>query len=303
VIQNVSANLISETIGTLILVFIAGAIFSKAVSKDGIAPGLGPSPQRDWESRDRYIIFVFKTWNLAFSDVPLPTTRPQSPSDRSLESIDIQDHTYSVIRRRSIPDFRNAITKYPRLECHHLDALFSGLTCGPATSPIQPVVSTTYDLSIWQSRCSIQWCRSTPRCSAATRERVRTIMFVGTKNSHARPKVANRSYVSSLLVALVFALTINPNKIQAQIFNDVRINVPFQCAGNARHPVGEYRIHMLDRWVPTTLQISSGDEQTSNLFQVEQTNTDLRPRRPNRIRFDWNGFAFGRRISATGKTD
>src|ERR1039458_9542037 len=41
-IRNVAANLISEIIGTFILVFIAGAMFSKAVSKDGIAAGLGP---------------------------------------------------------------------------------------------------------------------------------------------------------------------------------------------------------------------------------------------------------------------
>jgi len=41
-IRNVAANLISEIIGTFVLVFIAGAIFSKAVAKDGIAAGLGP---------------------------------------------------------------------------------------------------------------------------------------------------------------------------------------------------------------------------------------------------------------------
>jgi hypothetical protein len=93
-------------------------------------------------------------------------------------------------------------------------------------------------------------------------------MFVDTKTSHASPKATIRSYSSPSLVALVFALTINPNKIQAQIFDDVRINVPFQFyAGNTRHPLGEYRIHVLDRWDPTTLQISSADGQTSTLFQ------------------------------------
>jgi hypothetical protein len=100
-------------------------------------------------------------------------------------------------------------------------------------------------------------------------------MFVDTKHSHARPKVTIRSYSSSSLVALVLALTIDPNKIQAQISDDVRINVPFQFyAGNARHSLGECRIHLLDRWDPTTLQISSTDAQTSTLFQVEQANTD-----------------------------
>lgn len=41
-IRNVAANLLSEIIGTFVLVFIAGAIFSKTVSKDGIPAGLGP---------------------------------------------------------------------------------------------------------------------------------------------------------------------------------------------------------------------------------------------------------------------
>jgi glycerol uptake facilitator protein len=41
-IRSAAANLISEIIGTFVLVFIVGAIFSKAVSKDGIAGGLGP---------------------------------------------------------------------------------------------------------------------------------------------------------------------------------------------------------------------------------------------------------------------
>jgi glycerol uptake facilitator protein len=41
-IRNTAANLISEIIGTFVLVFIAGAIFAKAVAKDGPAAGLGP---------------------------------------------------------------------------------------------------------------------------------------------------------------------------------------------------------------------------------------------------------------------
>jgi len=41
-IRNVLANFFSEIMGTFVLVFIVGAIFSKTVSKDGIAAGLGP---------------------------------------------------------------------------------------------------------------------------------------------------------------------------------------------------------------------------------------------------------------------
>jgi glycerol uptake facilitator protein len=41
-IRNAAANLVSEIIGTFVLVFIAGTIFAKAVAKDGPAAGLGP---------------------------------------------------------------------------------------------------------------------------------------------------------------------------------------------------------------------------------------------------------------------
>jgi glycerol uptake facilitator protein len=41
-IRSAAANLISEIIGTFVLVFVAGAIFSKTVSATGPAPGLGP---------------------------------------------------------------------------------------------------------------------------------------------------------------------------------------------------------------------------------------------------------------------
>ena len=41
-IRNTAANLMSEAIGTFVLVLVAGAIFSKAVSAGGPAAGLGP---------------------------------------------------------------------------------------------------------------------------------------------------------------------------------------------------------------------------------------------------------------------
>ncbi|HTA56812.1 MAG TPA: MIP/aquaporin family protein [Candidatus Baltobacteraceae bacterium] len=41
-IRNFAANLISEIIGTFVLVFVVGAIFSKAVAAGGPAAGLGP---------------------------------------------------------------------------------------------------------------------------------------------------------------------------------------------------------------------------------------------------------------------
>ena len=41
-IRNLGANLLSEIIGTFVLVFVVGAIFSKAVAANGLAGGLGP---------------------------------------------------------------------------------------------------------------------------------------------------------------------------------------------------------------------------------------------------------------------
>jgi glycerol uptake facilitator protein len=41
-IRNTAANLISEIIGTLVLVFVVAAIFSKAVAVNGPVAGLGP---------------------------------------------------------------------------------------------------------------------------------------------------------------------------------------------------------------------------------------------------------------------
>jgi len=41
-IRRFAANLISEIIGTFVLVFVVGAIFSRAVAASGPAPGLGP---------------------------------------------------------------------------------------------------------------------------------------------------------------------------------------------------------------------------------------------------------------------
>jgi glycerol uptake facilitator protein len=41
-IRHAVANLISEIIGTFVLVFVSAAIFSKTVAKDGLAAGLGP---------------------------------------------------------------------------------------------------------------------------------------------------------------------------------------------------------------------------------------------------------------------
>src|SRR5947209_20594816 len=40
--RTIPMYLVSEIIGTLVLVFVVGSIFSKVVAANGIAPGLGP---------------------------------------------------------------------------------------------------------------------------------------------------------------------------------------------------------------------------------------------------------------------
>jgi len=41
-IRAFAANLVSEIVGTFVLVFVVGAIFSKTVAASGVAPGVGP---------------------------------------------------------------------------------------------------------------------------------------------------------------------------------------------------------------------------------------------------------------------
>jgi glycerol uptake facilitator protein len=41
-IRNFAANFVSEVIGTFVLVFVSGAVFSKTVAHEGLAAGLGP---------------------------------------------------------------------------------------------------------------------------------------------------------------------------------------------------------------------------------------------------------------------
>jgi hypothetical protein len=104
-------------------------------------------------------------------------------------------------------------------------------------------------------------------------------MFTETINrAHASHKGTRVRYLLSLLVALVFALTIYPTKAHAQIIGNLEVNIPFQFhAGNAKLPAGEYRIHMLDDSDLTVMEIASADGSTSALFQVEESDANAAP--------------------------
>jgi hypothetical protein len=73
----------------------------------------------------------------------------------------------------------------------------------------------------------------------------------------------------SLFIALVFALTMNPTKAQAQIIDQLDANVPFEFhAGNAKFPAGQYIIRFAHEDDRSYMEISSADGRTSALFQV-----------------------------------
>jgi hypothetical protein len=104
-------------------------------------------------------------------------------------------------------------------------------------------------------------------------------MFTETSgHSHPDRKVRSRQYLLLPLIALVLTSTIYPSKAQAQIVDDIEVNIPFQFhAGNAKLPAGEYRIHVLDDSDLTVMEISSVDGSTSALFQVQAAEANSEP--------------------------
>ena len=96
--------------------------------------------------------------------------------------------------------------------------------------------------------------------------------------AHAGHKGTRMRYLVSLLIALVFALTIYPAKAKAQIIGDLEVNIPFAFhAGNTKLPAGNYRIHMLDNSDLTVMEISSADGSTSALFEVQEAEANATP--------------------------
>src|SRR5438552_19115175 len=82
----------------------------------------------------------------------------------------------------------------------------------------------------------------------------------------------------SLLIALVFALTMYPTKAKAQITGDLEVDVPFQLhAGNSKLPPGKYFIHVLDNSDMNIMEITSADGETSALFEVLGTQAIYSP--------------------------
>src|ERR1700686_3840617 len=82
----------------------------------------------------------------------------------------------------------------------------------------------------------------------------------------------------ALFVALIFALSLNATKAQAQIIGDLQVNIPFQFhAGSSKLPAGKYVIHMLDDSDLTVMEIRSVDGSTSALFNVQSAEASSAP--------------------------
>ncbi len=104
-------------------------------------------------------------------------------------------------------------------------------------------------------------------------------MFIeGINKAHASQRGTRRHQLLSLFIALLIAVTIYPSKAQAQIVDDLEVNIPFQFhAGNTKLPAGQYRIHVLEDSDLTIMEISSADGSTSALFQVQDTEANSTP--------------------------
>jgi hypothetical protein len=82
----------------------------------------------------------------------------------------------------------------------------------------------------------------------------------------------------SLVIVFVASLTIHASEARAQIVGDLEVNIPFQFhAGNTKLPPGKYVIHMLDYADSSMMEISSADDSTSALFEVQVVQADTAP--------------------------
>jgi len=104
-------------------------------------------------------------------------------------------------------------------------------------------------------------------------------MFTETiEKARVNRKGTTRRGVLSLFIALLFALTICPNKAEAQIVGDLEVNIPFQFhAGDAKLPPGKYIIRTVVDAGLDVMEISSVDGSTSALFQVRAAEANSAP--------------------------
>jgi hypothetical protein len=93
-----------------------------------------------------------------------------------------------------------------------------------------------------------------------------------------KPQETSNHLLLSFFVALVFALTMYPNKAQAQIIDQLDVNIPFQFhAGSAKLPAGQYVVQILADSDLTVMEIRSANDSISALLDVRDTQANGTP--------------------------
>ena len=89
---------------------------------------------------------------------------------------------------------------------------------------------------------------------------------------------ATKHLLLSGLIAVVFGLTVYPTKAQAQIIDQLDVNIPFQFhAGRAKLPAGQYIVQILADSDLTVMEIKSANASTSTLLEVRDTQANGTP--------------------------
>jgi len=87
-----------------------------------------------------------------------------------------------------------------------------------------------------------------------------------------------KHHLFSLFAALILAAMTYSTPAHAQIVGDIEANIPFQFhAGDTKLPPGKYVIHMVEDSDLKLMEISSADDSTSALFQVQATQANSQP--------------------------
>src|SRR5207248_4377818 len=114
--------------------------------------------------------------------------------------------------------------------------------------------------------------------TSSTQSRARGVISEFKKGGIMKLEQITGNRLLSLLIALVFALTMYPTKAKAQITEDLEVDVPFQFhAGNSKLPPGKYFIHVLDNSDLNIMEITSVDGATSALFEVHAAEANSAP--------------------------
>jgi hypothetical protein len=153
--------------------------------------------------------------------------------------------------------------------------LAAGISPGPhSSSPFCHLGPGSFGSAVAFSFASLE----TPRRFVATEKRNINMTTQPFHNGDVSRTATRKHQLLSLFIALLFAFTIYPATVRAQIEGELEVNIPFQFhAGNAKLPAGAYRIHMLPDSDLTVMEITSADGTTSALLEVQQADANSTP--------------------------